>query len=101
MASGRTKGFWRRARNGLLSQDQVMAVDVQFEDHIREIEGLVAGYRGVLKTRPHARMPLVGDEQTSGLACALIGRRPWLSVPACGWSGCLQGSCLADGRMRE
>ena len=28
MASGRTKGFWRRARNGLLNPDQVMAVDV-------------------------------------------------------------------------
>lgn len=44
MASGRTRGFWRRARNGLLSQDQVMAVDVQLEDHIREIEGLVGDY---------------------------------------------------------
>ena len=44
MASGRAKGFWRRARNGLLSQDQVMAVDVQLEDHIREIEGLVGDY---------------------------------------------------------
>jgi hypothetical protein len=29
-------------------------------------------------------MPLVEDEQTSGLAYALIVRRPWLSVPACG-----------------
>ena len=44
MASGRTEGFWRRARNGLLSQDQVMAIDVQLEDHIREIEGRVGGY---------------------------------------------------------
>ena len=44
MASGRTKGFWRRARNGLLSQDQAMAVDVQLEDDIRKIEGLVGGY---------------------------------------------------------
>jgi len=44
MASGRTRGFWRRARNGLLSQDQVMAVDARLEDHIREIEGLVGGY---------------------------------------------------------
>ena len=44
MASGHAKGFWRRARNGLLSQDQVMAVDVQLEDDIREIEGLVGGY---------------------------------------------------------
>ena len=44
MASGRAKGFWRRARNGLLSQDQVMAVDVQLEDHIGKIEGLVSGY---------------------------------------------------------
>ncbi len=44
MASGRTKGFWRRARNGLLSQDQIMAVDVQLEDDIGEIEGLVGGY---------------------------------------------------------
>ena len=44
MASGRTKGFWRRTRNGLHSQDQVMAVDVQLEDHIREIEALAGGY---------------------------------------------------------
>ena len=44
MASGRTRGFWRSARNGLLSQDQVMAVDARLEDHIREIEGLVGGY---------------------------------------------------------
>ncbi len=35
--------FGRRKRDGA-SQDQVMAVDVQLEDHIREIEGLVAGY---------------------------------------------------------
>jgi len=44
MTSGRNKGFWRRVRNGLLSQDQVMAVDVQLEDEIRKIEGLVGGY---------------------------------------------------------
>ena len=44
MASGHTRGFWHRARNGLPSQDQVMAVDVQLEDRIREIEGLVEGY---------------------------------------------------------
>jgi hypothetical protein len=36
-------GFGRRKRGGA-SQDQVMAVDVQLEDHIREIEGLVGGY---------------------------------------------------------
>ena len=35
--------FGRRKRDGA-SQDQVMAVDVQLADHIREIEGLVAGY---------------------------------------------------------
>jgi len=44
MASGRTKRFWRRARNGPLSQDQVMPVDVQLEDDIGKIEGLVGGY---------------------------------------------------------
>jgi hypothetical protein len=44
MASGPTKGFWRRVRNGLLSQDQVMAVDVQLEDDIGKIEGLVGDY---------------------------------------------------------
>jgi hypothetical protein len=36
-------GFGRRKRGGA-SQDQVMAVDVQLEDHIRTIEGLVGGY---------------------------------------------------------
>jgi len=55
MASGHPKGFWRRTRNGLHSQDQVMAVDVQLEDHIREIEAWRAATCGVLRTRPHAR----------------------------------------------
>ena len=36
-------GFGRRKRGGA-SQDQVLAVDVQLEDHIRTIEGLVGGY---------------------------------------------------------
>ena len=36
-------GFGRHKRGGA-SLDQVMAVDVQFEDRIREIEGLVSGY---------------------------------------------------------
>jgi len=36
-------GFGRLKRGGA-SPDQVMAVDVQFEDRIREIEGLVGGY---------------------------------------------------------
>ena len=40
--------FGRRKRRGTsqdgASQDQVMAVDVQLEDHIREIEGLVSDY---------------------------------------------------------
>ncbi len=36
-------GFGRWKRGGA-SQDQVMAVDVQLEDHIRNIEGLVDGY---------------------------------------------------------
>jgi hypothetical protein len=36
-------GFGRRKRGGA-SQDQVMAVDVQLEDHIRTIEDLVSGY---------------------------------------------------------
>ncbi len=36
-------GFGRRKRGGA-SQDQVMAVDVQLEDHIRKIEGLVGDY---------------------------------------------------------
>ena len=36
-------GFGGRKRGGA-SQDQVMAVDVLLEDHIREIEGLVGGY---------------------------------------------------------
>jgi hypothetical protein len=44
MASGRNGGFWRRARKGLLSQDQVLAVDVQLEDCIREIEDLAGSY---------------------------------------------------------
>ncbi len=44
MAFGRAKGFWRRVRNGLLSQDQVMAVDVQLEDDIAKIEALVGDY---------------------------------------------------------
>ncbi len=35
--------FGRRKRGGA-SQDQVMAVDVQLEEHIRKIEGLVGGY---------------------------------------------------------
>ena len=35
MASGSTKRFLRRARNSLLSQDQVTAVDVQLENDIR------------------------------------------------------------------
>jgi len=35
--------FGRRKRGGA-SQDQAMAVDVQLEDHIREIEDLVDGY---------------------------------------------------------
>ncbi len=33
-----------RGKGGGASQDQVMAVDVQLEDHIRTIEGLVGGY---------------------------------------------------------
>jgi hypothetical protein len=36
-------GFGRRKRGGA-SQDQVMGVAVQLEDHIRTIEGLVGGY---------------------------------------------------------
>jgi len=36
-------GFGRRKRGGA-GQDQVMTVDVQLEDHIRTIEGLVGGY---------------------------------------------------------
>ena len=36
-------GFGRRKRGGA-GQDQVMAVDVQLEDHIRKIEDLVGGY---------------------------------------------------------
>ena len=36
-------GFGRRKRGGA-NQDEVMAVDVQLEDHIRTIEGLVGGY---------------------------------------------------------
>jgi hypothetical protein len=44
MASGRARGFRRRSRKGLLSQDQAMAVDVQLEDDIHRIEGLVDGY---------------------------------------------------------
>jgi len=36
-------GFGRRKRGGA-GQDQVMAVDVQLDDHIRTIEGLVGGY---------------------------------------------------------
>lgn len=36
-------GFARRKRGGA-SHDQVMAVDVQLEDHIRKIESLVGGY---------------------------------------------------------
>jgi hypothetical protein len=36
-------GFGRRKRSGA-SQDQVMAVDAQLEDHIRTIEDLVGGY---------------------------------------------------------
>lgn len=36
-------GFGQRKRDGA-SQDQVMAVDVELEEHIRTIEGLVAGY---------------------------------------------------------
>jgi hypothetical protein len=36
-------GFGRRKRGGA-SQDEVMAVDVQLEDHIRTIEGLVGDY---------------------------------------------------------
>ena len=35
--------FGRRKRGGA-SHDQVMAVDVQLEDHIRKIEDLVSGY---------------------------------------------------------
>ena len=35
--------FGRRKRGGA-SKDQVMAVDVQLEDDIRKIEGLVGGY---------------------------------------------------------
>jgi hypothetical protein len=44
MASGRTKGFWHKARKGLLSQEQVVAVDAQLEDRIRKIKDLVGGY---------------------------------------------------------
>ena len=80
MASGRTKGFWRRARNGLLlvrphaasvgrrrsspelglecgdtsfqrlvflacePRHVLDRIELQLEDHIREIEGLVGGY---------------------------------------------------------
>lgn len=44
MASGHTRGFRHRGRSGLPSRDQVMAVDVQLEDRIREIESLVDGY---------------------------------------------------------
>ena len=36
-------GFGRRKRGGA-SQDEVLAVDAQLEDHIREIEDLVGGY---------------------------------------------------------
>jgi len=36
-------GFGRRKRGGA-SQDRVMAVDVQLEEHLRNIEGLVGGY---------------------------------------------------------
>ena len=36
-------GFGRRKRGGA-SKDQVMAVDVQLEDEISKIEGLVGGY---------------------------------------------------------
>ena len=36
-------GFGRGKRGGA-SQDQVMAVDVELEDHVRRIEGLVGGY---------------------------------------------------------
>ena len=36
-------GFGRRKRSGA-SQDELIAVDVQLEDHIREIEDLVGGY---------------------------------------------------------
>jgi len=36
-------GFGRRKRGGA-SQDQVMAVDAQLEDHIRTIEDLAGGY---------------------------------------------------------
>jgi len=36
-------GFGRRKRGGA-GQDQVMAVDIQLEDHLRTIEGLVGGY---------------------------------------------------------
>jgi hypothetical protein len=36
-------GFGRRKRSGA-SQDELMAVDVQLEDHIRTIEDLVRGY---------------------------------------------------------
>jgi hypothetical protein len=66
-------GFGRRKRGGAsrddASQDQVMAVDVQLEDHIREIEGLVGDY---LRS-PHdeaARQALVAeleklDDQTA------------------------------------
>jgi Arc/MetJ-type ribon-helix-helix transcriptional regulator len=36
-------GFGRQERGGV-GQDQVMAVDVQLEDHIRKIEGLVGDY---------------------------------------------------------
>jgi Arc/MetJ-type ribon-helix-helix transcriptional regulator len=35
--------FGRRKRGGA-SHDQIMAVDVQLEDHIRKIEDLVGGY---------------------------------------------------------
>ena len=70
MASGRTRGFWRRARNGLLSQDQVMAVDARLEDHIREIEGLVGGYLRSPQDEA-ARQALLAeldklDDQTAG-----------------------------------
>jgi len=61
-------GFGRRKRGGA-SQDQVMAVDVQLEDHIRKIEGLVGGYLRSPQDEP-TRQALVAelekfDDQTA------------------------------------